>query len=214
MTNHGIAAEDTSNWVTPSAALALTTPILTDSFAGRSILDALKAGWIRSVAARYSWEIRDKDPKKWENAEIPSRFWGHLTTGDLWTTGNARFFLGKVDGHAGAVTVSCFGIRFEPKGVHDLISGAPNPGVPVATHSTPLPLNELAPEEPKGPPVSETHLQAWFKLYGEVFSGPDDTLANALKSARGMFPSKFVSRDRVRKLCEGRKRGRKEGSPL
>jgi hypothetical protein len=66
------------------------------------------------------------------------------------------------------------------------------------------------PPELRGPRVSDTHLKAWHVLYQQAYGGgQEDTLATAYKSAVGMFPGKFVSRDRVRELCAGRKIGRK-----
>ncbi len=55
---------------------------------------------------------------------------------------------------------------------------------------------------PRGPPVSPDALKAWFDVYQKVYGNtPADTLDNALKSARGMFPGKFVARDRIRDLA-------------
>jgi hypothetical protein len=69
-----------------------------------------------------------------------------------------------------------------------------------------------AEDEDRGPPVSEELLKQWYAVYRRAYYGANDTLANAIKSARGMFPGKFVSRDRIRKIAGGRVRGRKPGS--
>jgi hypothetical protein len=84
-----------------------------------------------------------------------------------------------------------------------------------APRPTPAAESDFKQAEPeaKAPSVSDQLLKEWYELYQKAYQGSADTLQKALESARGMFPGKFVSRDRVRKLCEGRKRGRKSGEP-
>ena len=81
-----------------------------------------------------------------------------------------------------------------------------------ADSASPVPdAGASAPEEERGSPVSKTDLEAWAAVYKQAYGGkPEDTLTNALASAKGMFPGKFVSREKVRALVGGdRKTGRK-----
>jgi hypothetical protein len=99
-------------------------------------------------------------------------------------------------------------VRFDPDGVHDIIKNlTPPPALPPTEEATPATEPEEPPE--KGPPVSPELLKAWFEVYRRAYIGAADTEANAVASARGMFPGKSVSRERVRELRGAQKRGRK-----
>jgi len=74
--------------------------------------------------------------------------------------------------------------------------------------ATPAPVAE-GPEVPKGPRVTDGELRAWYDVYRRFYTGALDTQDNAYASAKGMFPGKFVARDRVRALFPARKAGRK-----
>jgi hypothetical protein len=123
-----------------------------------------------------------------------SSFW---TTGDLVYTYRRDIY--------DEVTFRHFDVRFEPEGVNAIIGSAapdiaPTPDLPEANEPT-----------ERGPPVSEAHLQAWYEVYRQVYQGAADTEDTAVRSARGMFPGKSVSRDKIRKLRGAQKRGRKPG---
>jgi hypothetical protein len=141
---------------------------------------------------------------------IPRRFWVHLSTkgSDVWGAGDARFFI------KGSVC-RYFGIRLDPVEVRTTLP-ALKPPPKKGWVKRPEPAPEPAPEPPqeetpqKGPRVADPHLKAWYDLYAKVYGGTAaDTEANAVASARGMFPGKSVSRDRVRELRGEQKRGRK-----
>jgi hypothetical protein len=101
----------------------------------------------------------------------------------------------------------------QPKPQPESLSpGPPYYGPPTPLHPggpSEMPKVEEAEPEQTGPPVAQIHLKAWYDLYRQAYSGSADTEATALKSARGMFPGKSVSRDRVRALRGSQKRGRK-----
>jgi hypothetical protein len=97
------------------------------------------------------------------------------------------------------VQIGHFDVRFEPNAVRAIIG-------PVAKQASAV--ADVEPAE-KGPSVSDVHLKAWFEVYRQAYTGASDTEANAVASARGMFPGKSVSRDKVRDLRGEQKRGRK-----
>jgi hypothetical protein len=122
-------------------------------------------------------------------------------TGSFWATGDLvythRFGIYE------EVTFRHFDVRFEPESVYAIINRTP--GEPVA------PDPEDSEIIAKGVPVSRTHLEAWYELYRQAYRGADDTEDTALKSAKGMFPGKAVSREKIRELRGPQKRGRKPG---
>ena len=118
----------------------------------------------------------------------------------------SELYISNIDGRYNSGHIAYFGVRFEPEGVRELLASAPKKSATGPEQQEP----EDEDQGQKGPPVSETHLRQWYALYRSVYHGPGDTMEMALRSARGMFPGKFVSRDAIRKLAGGRTRGRKQ----
>jgi hypothetical protein len=101
-----------------------------------------------------------------------------------------------------------FDVRFDPEAVRAIAAPAAKAKAETqAATARDVPAEEIQ----KGPPVSDAHLRAWFDVFRQAYTGAADTEANALASARGMFPGKSVSRDKVRELRGEQKRGRKAG---
>lgn len=218
MDEREVSADEITSWYTPIEACAYAARIVGRKGAHNAIWERLEGGMIEAAASSSSSTVRDCSPvPDFRSTLIPRRYWKFFSNmgSDLWGAGDARFFLSSRGSKS--TTVKCFGIKLNPADVHATLP--------------PLPLEPEEPEEPagaaeieqtpevdqavpaaKGPPVSDELLRAWYELYCRAYQGPADTLENACKSACGMFPGKFVSRDRVRKLCGGRKRGRKSGS--
>jgi hypothetical protein len=168
-------------------------------------------GALHAAAKSSTWH---NDPRLSRTDEILilAEHWRrYVPTTGFWQIGDIKFDLGHVNNSYASVSVWYHGIKFDPAGVETIL-----PGHPPETDfgSSPRQVTEASSEptiepEEKGPPVSEELLKQWYAVYGRAYHGSDDTLANAVDSARGMFPGKFVSRDRVRKLAGGRVRGRK-----
>lgn len=205
-----ITAEVLATWMTPNEAAAYVARALqTDDAeeAGRAIWERLKAGIIRAACLRSARTPSGYAPTQTNTPTIiPASHWDYFTDeGSNFWNGDARFFFPDSQGLGHSDVVRCFGIKLDPESVATTLPSLPKPK-PVTDTPTP----HETPEPNRGQPVSEALLSGWYALYCQAYQGPADTLENALQSARGMFPGKFVSRDRVRALCAGRKRGRKE----
>jgi hypothetical protein len=140
---------------------------------------------------------------------IPSEDWQRVDTADiLWITGELNYRRREYSS-AEFTTIRHYNVRFEPQGIEDIVKSAPK--LKSASEVEPENIKpETEAEYRKLPPVSQAHLKVWFELYSQVYGeSPQDTLPNAYQSARGMFPGRFVSRERVRDLAGGRTRGRK-----
>ena len=195
-------AEDIDNWLTPRQAVQLLRSVYEDRWlAEHTLLERLKGGMVQAIARNTTRSDRTDgaalvriSPEHWRYVNETSSFW---TTGDLVYTYRRDIY--------DEVTFRHFDVRFEPEGVNAIIGSAapdiaPTPDLPEANEPT-----------ERGPPVSEAHLQAWYEVYRQVYQGAADTEDTAVRSARGMFPGKSVSRDKIRKLRGAQKRGRKPG---
>jgi hypothetical protein len=91
------------------------------------------------------------------------------------------------------VYTEAFGVRFNPEDIdHEFPRPAEDPAVKA---------DEIA-----KPRIGDEPLAGWAELFKRCYPSADQELA--LASARGMFPDKHVSRDRVRALIPARKPGR------
>jgi hypothetical protein len=210
-----ISAEKLASWWSPQAAFAYAKTCVGDGAAANAIWQRLIGGLIETASTTSSVTPKDRAPiPNWDPELIPRRFWKLFskTGSDFWGAGDARFFL---PGTGTSTVYQAFGIKLNPA---DLRETLPPPRPPpkrmwVKPPEPEKPVEKPKTEEPepeqKGPPVAAEHLKAWFDLYQRVYSGPNDTEANAVTSARGMFPGKSVSRERVRALRGSQKRGRK-----
>jgi hypothetical protein len=198
-----------------------------------TLLDRIRAGLIQT-AAMSCFRKEEKGSGGIQRSEpdgavlIPPSHWAAFpdiqTVAELafWQTGDITFEWEERASFS-AVTIKYFGVRFDPKGIADMIESAgvdkpkrPSGGPPppsldfLSAFSRPeQPTPADVDAEQKGPPVAPEHLRAWYELYRRVYTGAADTEATALASARGMFPGKSVSRDRIRELRGTQKRGRK-----
>jgi hypothetical protein len=215
-----ISEEDIAAWYTPREALAYAIRAVGKESAVNAVWQRLVGGLIEAAAASFSSIMRDRAPQPHTKPSlVPSRFWKRYSKSgsDFWA-GDARFFIpGSRPEYS--TTYHYFGIRLNPDQVRSSLPPLPpEPATPVKKQTTaekpsePPKVEEPEPEQ-KGPPVSEEHLKAWFALYRQVYSGPAETEAIAVASARGMFQGKSVSRDRIRALRGSQKRGRKTAEP-
>jgi hypothetical protein len=211
-----ITPEDIAAWYTPFEACKYAATCMDTKAGPSAVWQLLLAGMIEAVASSSSMTPKGRGPiTDTKPIIIPKQMWGSMSTSgsDLWNGAYVRFWVGNSDG---GTAYQFFGIKLSPDDIHARL---PPPRPPLKSgwvKKTPEPEKPTrapeveAPEpEQKGPAVSQDHLKAWFGLYQKVYSGSADTEANAVASARGMFPGKSVSRDRIRELRGNQKRGRK-----
>jgi hypothetical protein len=200
----GVSEDEFSKWLSPPEAVNLLASAYEgDHAAARLVLlRGLQGGLITAVAQSSTWEDSHNQTLL---DEIQRDDWNDVTVQDLlWKTGHWNYSIQFRTGisarlPAQDVTVSRFGVRFEPQGVRALL-------LPATT--TPAPEPQTAHLHEKRPPVSPNDLQAWYELYCRVYLGSADTEEMAMKSAVGMFPDKSVARDRIRALRGSRPMGR------
>jgi len=205
-----LTADDIADWLTPAAAVEILNSAFGKTDISRhALVTRLKNGMVQSAAGHSVWTGTQQQPKRKAPSLIQSSDWSHYEqsgadTVTFWVTADIKFYLGREYGTDNIVTVHHFAVRLEPQSVQAMIAHAPN------KTSTKTESQDSADQKPKGPPVSSEHLKAWYDLYRRVYPEADDTEANALASARGMFPGKSVSRDRLRELRGDQKRGPKK----
>jgi hypothetical protein len=196
-------------WLSPAQALEDAQKSL-GKVAAKVIRERLRAGQLLAHAQLTSERHGNEEPDiSDEILPIPATFWVTLQDESVfWSAGDAQFFF--YDPVFGNRTVHCSGIRFLKKTIKRMLPA------PVRTDSAPEPSQPPKAKEavqgdpkPKGPAVSPKALEAWYVAYQLAYQGKEDTLAKAYSSAEGMFPDKFVSRQRIRDLVGGRKAGRK-----
>ncbi len=130
--------------------------------------------------------------------KIPAEDWRRIQTTDTcWITGDLIFRRRSPSG-MGDETISHYAVRFEPQGVRSII-GDTGKTVTEPPAETPSPVpSESEPSEPRGPPVSAAHLQAWFEFYQKI--GGEMREERALNPPELNFSSQSVTRKRVRDL--------------
>lgn len=216
----GITPEEFATWLTPSEALSSLQDCLERTEASHAIWDRLKGGIIRAAAEKSSKTVEKGNPNLTDRPSLILPVdWQYFTRSkeaQFWKVGDARFFFGRNSRWGQQVTILRYGIRLDPVAVGTLVAAMPSkprPVAPVAAgaeNSDPRdPAETEEAQADKGPPVSDEHLRAWHDLYRRAYSGSVDTEEMALSSARGMFPGKSVSRERVRALRGRQRRGRK-----
>jgi hypothetical protein len=201
-------AEDIADWLRPQEALT----ILDAAFVGKTdtskhlLIERLKSGVIQGAAESSTWTGAKIEATT--AFYIPYDHWRYYKPAlGFWDSGDIQFHLGHYKGSIYDISVWYHAVKFHPEAIDALAAIGRNRAKGA---SSPTSENETEPEQ-KGPPVSEEDLKQWYAVYRRTYQGADDTMANALKSARGMFPGKFVSRERVRVLAGGRRPGRKSG---
>jgi hypothetical protein len=214
-------AERYKGWLTPKRAIETLKPAYDYAFAKTDLYAKLKAGLLVSYAAK----IYGANDYEVTHVEISASVWREVDSLRLvgchfWETGN---FITEI--HVGNMGISLdginyIGVRFDPEGIkaildeHGISSTSPIAEMPtqeIASDQSSPPANAVPKEtRPKAEPA---HLKAWFDAYQSVYSETDlNTLDFAWESAKGMFPDKWVIRDRVHEMFSDRKPGpRKKG---
>jgi hypothetical protein len=220
--------ETIAAWWTPMDALLYASECVGAKGAANALWQLLVAGMIDAVASSSSLTRDHSTPSTTDgHSVIPKVRWQQFTEkgSDFWNAGYARFWF---SGHHGGVTYLAFGIKLNPDDVrNNLPPPRPKPKQPepkqelttenVLTNAelqaygyrSAAPVAQAEPVQEKGPPVSKAHLESWYAVYRLAYQGALDTEETAVKSARGMFPGKSVSRESIRTLRGTQKRGRK-----
>lgn len=202
-----ISQEDYDSWVTPREAWNILIGEY-GKYAKSMIVSRLQSGDVRGAALSVGDKNRAphlRTPLSLVALEVWQKAGSQVMDSKVWATGDL-YVEYYDDTYTRATSLSFFGVKFEPAAIRALLTKT----LTQSGHPTILPESQVDPlPADKGPAVSEAHLTAWYEVYKQAYRGNDDTLPRALESARGMFPGKFVSRDRVRALCAGRTSGRK-----
>ena len=187
--------EDIAGWPTPRQAIEILRKVLTSDFlAKHAMLERLRGGLVQAIS-RESVLTEGRNSRRATGVKIARDVWERVQESDpLWLSGDLTDTY-RLDGSGDRITARHYAVRFEPKSVHATARSAGQAAK--AELSTDEP-------EPKGPPVSNDLLKAWFEVYMRAYPGSADTEAAALKSAQGMFPGKSVSREKIR-LLRGRR---------
>jgi hypothetical protein len=221
-------AEELTTWLMPRDALTRVSRVVgTDDLAADAIIRRLQGGALTAAAKSSTSEVNNRAAPQRSITLIPPEYWRVISRiarrTEFWQVGDVRFFFdgsgGRVVGARVAsrsdvfaptmVAVTFFGVRIDRTEFDRWLADLVAPDAQQSATVIPTPAAE-GPEAPRGLPVSQEHLRAWYELYQSVYAGSaHDTEAAALKSVLGMFPGKSVSRDRVRELRGAQKVGRK-----
>lgn len=219
--DQGISADEFQRWLLLSTVLEKATPRMSHN-AHREIVNRLCNGLLRARAEDSFTTNAGTKRTLPDRSLVSQNVWAavsqiqYLTLDSLWETNT-------IIERVGGIKFEHYGARLEPAGVAKMLPEAfpvipppapPSPSTPWLSDKLPV-VNvnqqEDAPSQ-KGPPPSTKALAAWYEAYKLAYTGPADTEAKALESAKGCFPDKTVSREAVRKLRGEQKRGRK-GEP-
>jgi hypothetical protein len=197
-----ITAAEFETWLPPRAALVALKHLHGATIS--TIYERLRFGHIKAIARRSNYKGKTR-----EYFDIPHPVWNQakgIAASNLWVSGDITIYLADSP-------LALFGVRFDPAGIQEL-SPRPEPKLEVAPEA-PASVTAQASESdaPQGPPVPQALLEGWHELYVRAYQGAADTEDIAVQSARGMFPGRFVARQRVRNLRGQQRRGRKSRSP-
>ena len=210
MSPRDLTLEDIADWLTPRQAVKILDAVFQKSYLSKqALLGRLVGGMAEAVSGQAVKNDRAGQASRGPVQRIPAEDWRRVQTTDTcWITGDLIFRRRSASG-MGDETVSHYAVRFEPQGVRSIISntGTSAKQPPARTARTPAPApSEPEPSEPRGPPVSSAHLQAWFEFYQKI--GGELREERALDSARLNFAGQSVTRKRIRDLLGPRPIGR------
>jgi hypothetical protein len=207
-----LALEDIADWLTPAQAVKILDATFQKSYLSKqALLGRLVGGMAEAVSAPVAKGDGTGPTGHRPILRIPAEDWQRIQTTDTcWITGDLVFRRRSTTG-IGDETVRHYAVRFEPQGVRSIVGGSgtsakgPPAGMPVPTPLEPA-RSEPTPSEPRLPPVSSAHLQAWFEFYQKI--GGEIREERALQSARLNFAGQSVTRQRIRELLGPRPMGR------
>jgi hypothetical protein len=196
-----------ADWLTPRQAVAILDAAFDQrpAISKAALLQCLRGKQVDAMSFTTHVAPDNRAEYATNNYKIPPEDWDKVDWNDTFFATGILVYRKREHGRSDYETIRHFNVKFNPEQVKRV--AAPHQTMQAATTAQSLEDDTLA---SKGPPVSPAHLKAWYEVFQKVYGGSaEDTLDNALKSARGMFPGRFVSRDRVRDLAGGRSPGRK-----
>lgn len=187
-----------AGWITPSAALQL----FHDRGWGwgtsvRAIGTRIRNGLIPTIAGQVVQQGEDRIDFILLKHSFWKEFWQPTDSHDFWKTGDITI---SVDhGYGNGNDVSFFGVRFDPGGIANLLP-------PVAIDHAPV-ADPVEPEDRSSKPaLSDVMLARWAELFNET--NPHASEAKARTAVEAMFPDKYVTRSRLRRVLPQRPQGR------
>jgi len=215
MADTEFTAEEFASWIPSRDAYSMARESY-GNFAASTILNHLATDLIQARAAHFFVSSQPQRDFGYV-LRIPREVWEQLDHANyqsalsLWTTNNAEVSVNRST--VLSKTYKLFGIRFDPAGVRAMLPSEGSKDT-LAAEGARFSIAAAQPEpEQKRPQVAQALLNDWFALYKRAFPGVEDTESKAIESAVGMFPGKFVSRQRVRELRGAQKRGPKPSGP-
>jgi hypothetical protein len=202
-----LTAEDIAHWLTPRQAVKILDAAFQKSYLSKqALLGRLVGGMVEAVSGQTVKNDSAAHASPGLVQRIPAEDWRRIQSTDTcWITGDLIFRRRSSSG-MGDETVSHYAVRFEPQGVRSIISNTGTSAKQAPAEAPALEPSEPEPSEPRGPPVSSAHLQAWFEFYQKI--GGDMREERALESARLNFAGQSVTRKRIRDLLGPRPIGR------
>jgi hypothetical protein len=211
MPSRDLTLEDIADWLTPAQAVKILDAAFQKSYLSKqALLGRLAGGIAEAVSEQTVKNDGAGHAQRGRFQKIPAEDWRRIQTTDTcWITGDLIFRRRSSSG-MGEETVSHYAVRFEPQGVRSIIgntgTSAKQPPAEAPALEPSLERSEPEPSEPRGPPVSSAHLQAWFEFYRKI--GGEMREERALESARLNFAGQSVTRKRIRDLLGPRPIGR------
>lgn len=202
-----LTLEDIADWLTPGQAVKILDAAFQKSYLSKqALLGRLVGGIAEAVSEQTVKNDGAGHASRGRFQKIPAEDWRRIQTTDTcWITGDLIFRRRSSSG-MGEETVSHYAVRFEPQGVRSIINNTGKSAKePPVEAPAPQPSGP-EPSEPRRPPVSSAHLQAWFEFYQKI--GGEMREESALESARLNFAGQSVTRKRIRDLLGPRPIGR------
>lgn len=169
-----LKAEEVADWLTPKDAADILDQVYNDRFLAKKTLLGRLLGGMVEAASDHSL-INDAGRKLSANfILIPDVEWkGIEPTDSFWKTGDLTYMRrSEVSSHQ-EMTVSHFGVRFEPRGVRDIIRNAAPP-LAKAPPAKIRPGSQAAPEITRnkgGAPRKEWWDDFWIATCGKIYEG-------------------------------------------
>lgn len=201
-----ISEEEYERWVQPAVAITQLEGRAHSNYVKKELWTRLRSGELLSVAERARWQIENGgfderlferlDPLLWRVNDEPDSYDG------IWTFGTRNFCArDRVNGPL--LATECFGIRFDPVGIAKLLKAmGAVPAEASLLHTMTAKIDAITePDDslPKNrPPMSDDALADWAELF--IKHNPRASLAAARKAVDAMFPEKYVTRGRLRRI--------------
>ena len=164
------------SWLPPQKAIQLVK----DSTSGggsveRVFTEHLRGGVVRAAANRMSKHGEFGSSQERGAFEIPFEWWQGLQAEDFWTSGIAIFEVRDFEVLSlGRAQIRCFGLRFDPEGVQELIDSLPKKTPqPHQVHSSTSALlhREIASSNKGGRPRKDFWEALWAHIAAQIWLG-------------------------------------------